>query len=311
MAYQIYKFDDVLLPVGNNTQEHAPGIIESKLIDSVGGVFDYDGDYQRYPRRVVVPITGLYTGERANEVDESSNRIVDESGNYIVTHGAEVDLRVQIEALQKKIGKRASLWRRYLSDTSVEQWKTARLARVPWAQSYRDGAIMAELSCVFETQHAGWRAETRITTQSGGCDSATQRKLTIHNGGSMRVDDAIIRIWGDSTTSQSVRFVNQDTGIDLTYTGAIGDAQAVIIDCGKGTVKFDNSDPSGEGDGAPLCGNWDYDGADRYSGLSLNSGHTARGWFPLEPGNNAITVISDNTPGSLIYICVGHYNQWP
>lgn len=286
MAYQIYQFDDVMLPVYNSEQEHTPGERESSLRNSVGGVFDYDGTFQRYPRRMTVDLRGWFVGQQAYEVDASGNYIVDHNGNNIVTHTAAVDLRVQVEALQRKIGHRASLWRRWTSDNTIMQWKTARLLRAPYPQNAEDGCTVAEMDAVFETSMAGWHGETQITA-SASVNSNTGA-LTVRNRGSMRIDDATIEMAASGSDITSVTITYPAAGIDLRYTGTITDGQTVTIDCGAGTVRNDSN-------------------VDKYSNFALGANHTARGWLPLEPGSNAIMaeVTGQGT------ISIKHYNQWP
>lgn len=284
MAWQIYKFDTAMLPVGNNDQQHDPGQVESTLLDSVGGVFDYWGSTIRRPRRLPVEVRGVFVGQRSYEVDEAGNRIVDEEDNYIVSHGADVDLRIQIAALQQLIGKRASLWRRRLDDTSIEQWKTARLVHCPWPQSYEDGAAKAEVSAVFETSMVGWRSET-LTTSSVEVNSNV-KALSVFNGGEFMVDDAIIRVLASGSNITSVTIECVETGVDLRFTGTIADGNNLYINCGPGTV-LNN-------------------GVDAYSDFALGSSHTARCWLPLQVGQNPIVVRVTGQGTVYIY----HYNQW-
>ena len=286
MAYQIYKFDDVTLPLYNSEQTHSPGERDTSLYPSVGGVYDYWSTAQKYPRIIPVTLSGWYVGLESYEVDEGGNLIVDATGNYIVSHGASIDLQIQVEALQKKIGKRSSLWRRYTSDATVLQWKTARLLRTSYELDAESaGCTVAEVSANFETRQPGWHAETQTTT-TATC-STNVIALTVRNGGSMRIDDAKIIITGTGAGFTSVIVQYPGAGIDLRYTGTVTSGQVVTIDCDAGTVRR----------GA----------TDLYSNFSLGSGHTARGWCPLAVGNNAFMV---KTMGAGT-VSVRHYNQHP
>jgi hypothetical protein len=103
----------------------------------------------------------------------------------------------------------------------------------------------------------------------------------------MRVDDAVIEIEADGDDITSVTVVNAGAGIALAYSGTISDGQTLVIDCGNATVKIGSTDA--------------------YSGFSLGSAHTARGWCPLAVGNNIFAITSDGAGTAYIK----HYNQWP
>jgi len=276
MAYQVYKFDDVWLPVGNNDVEMGPGQADSGLVDSAGGVFTLWPDYQRYPRRSPVDVSGSYVGATMFETDEAGNYIVDEAGNRIVGHSAAVDLRVKLQALQSKIGAWGTLWRRTLPGQDVEQWKTAKLLRARWQQRHTDGGALAEVSCLFETRMPGWHAEDQ-TTDTATFTASGLQQLNVDNGGELRVDDAEIVITSGSGGYTSVRVQCADTGVDWTFTGGTAATGATrTIDCDTGTIRSGSD-------------------VDMYEYFTLNSGHTARGWLPLEVGNNQLIVIQQNT----------------
>ena len=285
MAYQIYKFDDVLLPLDNSEQTHSPGDTESSLVLSVGGVYDYFGTRTRLPLIIPVDISGWFVGKKANEVDDGGTFIVDDSGNRIVTHAASVDLRVQVASLQRKIGQRASLWRRWITDNTEQQWKTVRLLRAPYPQDFEAGCVVAEMSAMFETRHYGWHDETLTT--STATMASNIKALTVRNGGSLRVDDAQIVIVGTGTSITSVKIEYPAAGIDLRYTGTIANGETLTIDNEAKTVQLD--------------------GVDAYSDFARGSAHTAQGWVPLEPGNNPFMVTATGQ-GT---VSITHYNQEP
>jgi hypothetical protein len=285
MAYQIYEFDDVQLPLYNTVQTHAPGETQQSIRPSIGGAYNYYGTGQLIPTSVMMDISGWYIGELYTEVDEDGDYTVDESGVYIVGHDSATDVRIKVEAIQSKIGVWGKLWRRWISDTTELQWKDARLINVPLPHSFEDGCQEANVTCMFETAMSSWRAETQ-SSNSVAVGSSAPAGLTVHNGGSMRVDDAIIQITASSAIT-SVTIINVDAGISLAYTGTISAGQTLTIDCGLSTVIRSTT-------------------SNQYSGFALGAAHTARGWCPLAVGNNIFTVTA-NAAGTAT---IRHYNQW-
>jgi hypothetical protein len=256
MAYQVYEFDGVPLPLYNTVQTHSPGQAPQTIRPSIGGAYNYYGTGQIVPSNSIIEISGWYVGELYYEVDEDGDFTVDESGVYIVGHGAAVDTRVQVEDIQAKIGVWGKLWRRWISDTTTLQWKDARLANVPLPHSYDDGCQEANVTCMFETAMPGWNAETE-STASVAVGSSAPASIRVHNGGSLRVDDAIIQIAATSAIT-SVTITNSAAGISLAYSGTISAGTTLNINCGAATVRLGVTSA--------------------YSGFTLGAAHTARGW---------------------------------
>ncbi len=76
------------------------------------------------------------------------------------------------------------------------------------------------------------------TTDTEAGITASPHAYTVSNGG----DEAVYPVWtftgGASTVITSTKIANAEDGAKyFTYTGSIGNADAVVIDCAEGTVK--------------------------------------------------------------------------
>ncbi len=172
-------------------------------------------------------------------------------------------LRTAIDALRAKIGVRALLVRKR-DDDSVLQSVYARLLTVDGRWLLEDGAS-AMLDMRFETAEPSWRHATG-STASGSVGGNT----SIVNDGTAPVYDAIITLTASGGALVNPTMIISAIGVSLKYTGSIADTKALVVDCGAMTVKND--------------------GANAYSGFSLESGHTARGWMPLTVATHTLAV---------------------
>ncbi len=269
MAYQIYQFNDVALPIYNPTQEHNVGVA-STLTLAMGGVADYYGSRRRTPQITQFGITGIYSGDYYTLINATGDYLVDESGNRLIAHAITADLRMQLDALRAVVGTRGTLYRKRWDDLAV-QWKTARLLQVRRATQTDDRTAKAELECTFEAPDANWRSSTpsapSVTLASGGTVT-----LSAENTGDQTVEDATLTITASGGTITSVTVACTATGVTWTWTGSLTTGASLVIDAGALTVRKS--------------------GSDSYSGFSLGSGHSARGWLPLAPGLNSLQISS-------------------
>ena len=282
MAYLITEFDGVALPEYEPEQDDSAAEVQSILIDSIGGVTDYYGATARLPRKYGIEVTGTYLGETTYLVDEGDNYIVDEAGNYIIAGDAINILRAQVQALRAKVGRRGQLVR-IRQDDDVEQWITARLLQVRHDKRQNEMARLAKMTCLFESTHTAWRAAT-ATQKSVSASDGVATGLTVSNGGDVTVYDATLTVARTSGTITGVTVTGSD--IALSWAGSLASG-ALVIDCAAQTVRAA--------------------GVNAYSGFTLNSGHTARGWLPLEQGATPLVV---TVTGGAATVTVAHYNQF-
>ena len=284
MSYQFVEFDGVDLPLFNHSQNHSPMASDATLRDSIGGAYDWVGAARKKGRKQVISLTGVYLGEVAYLTDGLGNFLVDESGNFIVAGHAKEMLKSQVADLMAKKGVRGQLWREDLA-LEERQWKTARLLQVNWQRKYDDHAVIANMSCTFETSMEFWHEEDATET-SVSAVASTPVALNITNNG-QQVDDAVITITQTSGTITAVAFLDHATGVDWTWTGTLVLGQILTIDCDRQTIRKDSSDA--------------------YSGFALGGSHSAAGWLPLASGENALGV---TVTGGDATVTVSHYDQY-
>lgn len=282
MAYLIDEFDGVALPLYNPQQQDDAAPADPALMDSVGGVFDYWGTGVRPARRQQIEISGIYLGQMAYLVDEAGNRLADEAGNRLIAGSAENRLRAQVEALRAKTGVRGSLWRTR-QDDAAREWITARLLRVTHAKRRAEMAVYATVTCLWESAHVAWRAATATSTSGSATDGALFG-LTVSNGGTVTVFDAVMTVTRTAGTITAVAVTGP--GIAWIWTGSLASG-SLSVDCGAGTVRAA--------------------GVSSYSGFSLGAGHTVQGWLPLTPGMTPLLV---TVTGGNATVTVQHYDQF-
>lgn len=285
MAYRYTEFAGVPLPVGNLEQSHDTASIESDLIDSIGSAFSYHGSGAKPARKQALQLRGVYWGVTTYLTDEAGNTIVDEAGNRIVAGNARAMLRSQVDALRAQRGQSGPLWRVRISD-NARQWLTARLLQVRHERKRADMALVAEITCLFESAMVAWRSESAATT-SGNATAGAPLGLLASNGGDVDVHDATLTVLCTSGTVTSVRVQGPEAGIDWTWTGTLATGQTLIVDCGRQTMRRGNTDV--------------------YSGWSRAAAHTAPGWLPLAVGDNPLLV---TVVGGSATATTSHYNQF-
>lgn len=284
-GYRWTTFNGVALPEYDAQRNQGTGQVDSALLDSIGGVFDYHGSNRRLPRRQTFDHRGKYVGELRYLVDESGNYQVDESGNYQIAGSAANHLRGQLLEIKAQIGVRGSLVRVRLDDESVSQTKQCRLIDVQHNQSVDDRNNLAEVTCVFESQQIGWKSTTQQSI-SKSLVAGTMQTFNAINGGGMPVHDAVLTVTRTSGTITAI--VIEGTDIDLDWSGSLGAGDVLIMDDGDKIIEEN--------------------GADAYSGFSFGANHAANGLFPLPVGmtNLEITLTGGNATVALTW-----YEQWP
>jgi hypothetical protein len=286
-VYSIYQFDGIALPVYNQEHDLGTGTVDSTLLSSVGGTYDVWAGIQRTPRSHKFTLSGLYEAAEGTVylTDHAGNNIVDHASNRLIVGTAENWLRGQVDALRARLGVAGELRRRRVDDTSVWQWKTARLLAVGQKPELQHRNVLAKMDLVFETAMSSWR-DSALDTVTGTLVAGGQVGLLLSGDGNATIEDSTISVAASGGAITSVQIAAPELGVDLRWTGTIADGRTLAIDCGAQTV---------------LNG-----GTPAYSGFSLGTGHTARGWLPLPPGLYVMVVSSDG-PGS---VTSRHYDQW-
>ena len=263
-SHQIYEFDGVALPLYDQRQDLGTGAVASSIVLSAGGAFDWAGSARRLPRSQAATISGIYAAEVDGDtlVTEAGDRIIEATDNPIVLHGGRADLRAQVAMIKARVGVRGTLRRRRFDDMTVAQWRTVRLLDVRERGEVDERGMRAALDCVFETVLPGWRAASQST-------ASLLSDALVSVAGEMPVRHAVLTVTASATIT-AVTVTSASRGINWTWTGTLAAGTSLVVDDEAQTVV--NA------------------GANAYSGLVLGSGHTARGWLDLEPGNQAVTV---------------------
>lgn len=285
MAYRWTTFNGVALPIYDAQRNQHAGPVDSGLLDSIGGAFDYHGSNRRLPRRQQFDMRGRYLGETRYLTDESGNFQVDENGNFQIAGDGANHLRGQIDELKAQIGVRGNLVRVRLDDESVSQTKLCRLLDVQHAQIVDERDTLAEIACIFETTQIAWKSSTQSSI-SKSLTNGTFQIFNARNGGGIPIYDAVLTITRTSGTITAIAI--EGSGIDIDWTGSLGASGVLIIDAGDQTVEEN--------------------GADAYSGFSFGANHTVDGFFPLEIGLNNISV---TLTGGGATVALTWYEQWP
>lgn len=280
-SYQIYQFDGVTLPLYDQTQDLSTGAVETSLIQTVGGAFDWAGSRRRLPLRAAPTISGQYAAEVDGDrlVESAGNPIIESAGVYVVAHSAHADLRAQVDALKSKVGVRGLLVRRRFDNESVTQVRTARLLEVREKGETEERGVRAALDCIFEMAGAGWRS----TAQSS---VSLINNALVESAGTLPVRNATLTVTA-STTITRIDVACDAQGVAWSWTGSLAAGTTLVVDAEALTVRAA--------------------GADAYSGFALGSGHTADGWLYLAPGPNVVMV---SVTGAASAITLAWWDMW-
>jgi len=215
MPYRVYLFANAQLPDVTPEDDLSTGEVESTLVDSVGGAFDYWAAGARLPRKHTITIRGKYKG-----ADFAT-------------------LRAQIDTLKSWLGQRSNLHRRREED-SVDQTKTARLMKVLYSRKLDDVDRVAEITAVFESNKPNWYSEISASVTVSLSASVT---VSVVTGGIMAIYDGMITIHATGTiTAIRITGTNSIGHMDFAWAGLMTSGQNLVIDSGAQTIRRDGTD---------------------------------------------------------------------
>ena len=168
-------------------------------------------------------------------------------------------LVVTLAALRALVGTRATLTRRVEAD-DTQHTCDARLSAVPYVRKVENDRYL-EITLNF-SQLSYWVGESKTESGTPGVDK------NVINSGNLPQTDCVITLTSDDAALTDPTF--EGPGSVLLWTGTIPIGQSLVIDCGARSVLLN--------------------GANAYSGLSLETLHTREQWFTLEPGNNVLLI---------------------
>lgn len=286
MPYRILRFDNVFLPDRIAHDDLSSGQVESPLVDSVGGTFDFFGSRARLPRRIEIVHQGRYLGAPLAWVTEGGALVVNEDDKAIL-FAASGSPRFQVDAIKALTGQRRRLWRQRDEDGAL-LWRNARLMHVHHIRKNEDVSRVADVELRFETDEPTWKVEPLLTPNVAvTAGLGNPAALLVDNVGSVAVLDARLRITRTSGTITQVNLANAMTGANVGWNGSIGAGGVLVIDTGLQTVRLNDGDA--------------------YGGFFLWPDHSTAGWFPLTTGPNACTF---STVGGNATVQVEYYAQW-
>lgn len=209
MSYKYTHFAGLDLPTGMTDEDVGTPTVDTSLIESIGGSFDYYGSLQRYPRKHVIPYKGMYSG----------------SLSYVDS---------KIAALYTLLGGYGQLTRNRIYN-NTNHTKYARLVSIKQPRGIElAGVPAAELELVFESAEKAWRGATQTNT---GSLSAGTTARSLDNNGNFVADDVIVTVIPSGTLT-ALRIYTAG-GADWSYTANVTAGQILVIDCGRKLVRVD------------------------------------------------------------------------
>ena len=193
-------------------------------------------------------------------------------------------MRAKLAALKSLVGRRSRLWR---TDGVAHQWRLARCLRL---DSDLEAGLPAhsEIRLSFELDAGPWNGTGRSATITLDTSPKSQ---AVTNGGNVIQRDVVLTVTAVGSPITALWIHNFAVGHEsaIHYWGAIAAGQALVLDCGAGTVRNH--------------------GVDDYARLMLLAGHTMREWLRLAPGSNTIRVT--RTGGGAASTCIlAYHDAW-
>lgn len=264
MSYRLTQFGSVALPTARIAGTFGTGPTTDGVLQVVGGMFDAHGTGTANLR---LPYDQTYSA-------------------WLV--GTEAATQNDLAALKALRGTRNILYR--LDESSTQQtwcWARVMQVRTPW-QIQRKTLQPVDVTFQIQTPWYGAVYGTGWSFDSGEyfddglffeedatfVTDATPYSLVLVNGGNATTRLVSVRVTAAYNALGSLRM--QVGNCDWTWTGSVAAGDTLEIN-GR-TMTITN------------------DGADAYSGLTLNAAHTTGWWLELPPGNNTVTVTTDIAP---------------
>lgn len=272
MSYKLTKFGTTELPAYNAVSDVSTGGVQSLLTRVIGGWFDGRGETRA-----------------AQEPGALTKRFL--------IHYDPDQIDDTFRALRGLHGKRDRLYREWRD--GIIEWCWARCVRIPGTRQPRHN--LAEATIEFErispvwhtAYHGAWFFDDGNYFDSGlnfdssdltGSLSIGSNNVTCPNDGNADSRHPIITITGGSGADiTQIRMECYDlddpdftVNQRVTWVGAFGDTDILIIDCGKQSVTFN--------------------GSPDYDNLTINM---KPGWLKISPGGvNMNIIVTGVTPGS-------------
>lgn len=172
-------------------------------------------------------------------------------------------LRGQLDGLTALQGTRMAITRKRIDD-SAEHWCWGTLMNVP-APRGPQNVLNLPVSLEMNIESPWYGTQHNTPTALDG----SPKTVTAANGGNAVNKIAIVTL-----TAGNAAFTALKVGVagvsEWTYTGSVTAAQALVVDCGKGTVKKN--------------------GVAAYADFALTANHIIREFLLLPAGNTSVVV---------------------
>jgi len=233
------------------------------------------------PAEVSLPGRAPFDGWDADTAVSVGNTV---SVRCVASAASWTALDTTLDSLRALIGVRGSLVMT-MEDASTRS-RLARCESVDIART-KDYNMWQPIDLSFRLYGEHWQGASNSDVVTL---STTTTEPTINNGGNRDTSIVAITVTPAGTTMTQCDIYNLTTGYGthMRYTGNVSAGDSLVIDVGAATVYND--------------------GAEAYSGFSLESGHVKDNWLILAPGNNSIRiVIAGGTGGSATF---DFYDAW-
>jgi len=264
MAYWITKFDTTTLPARAEDQNIGPGPIRSSLVRLPGGgVYDTRGD---------------------DDATEAGQRI---SVSGIIAEADTATLKATYDDLRALKGDYAKLYR--TPDGGTEEWMYARCMGVP-TRRIVENKLWLSVTLDFELHESYWHgtAGDTVATLTGAVGTHE-----VTNAGNARVKDIILTVEAVGTAITQIDVENLESGYEshIRYSGTIGAAGTLVLDCGAKSVKLD--------------GTADFDNFD-----IITADHKRTEWLVFLPDGDSSILITRAGGGTASKITFDFDNAW-
>jgi len=247
----------------------------------------------------VAPIIGNGAYDTYGTADAPERALVVSTAFEIVETSATA-VQTKRDALRALVGKRDRLWARFPDASLRFAW--ARLARLRMERNY-EHVHYQPVAMDFEIVTPGWRGGLAWSLDDGELldtgllldhrggtwtPAASADSTIVTTDGNRMVRDALFVVVAGSDSISQIRV--QVGSCDWTWKSTVPAGKALLINSGTKSVTLD--------------------GADAYTYMTLNAGHTVADWLQLQPGNNTVTLsYTGNASGSGL-IAFSYLDNW-
>lgn len=191
------------------------------------------------------------------------------------------DVENSVDEILAMVGQRAQLWRIRASDSSL-QWKYAKLLSGRW-QRDKEQSQHAVVDLKFDAK-GNWRESGYSSANRTGTGSVTVGST---DGDAWCFFGNVMRYTASSTGTHTLRVQNTPRVIDWQWSGTMTSGHVLVVDSDTWTVTNN--------------------GADAYSGFTINAGHGCQRLMVWAPTTHTVTFTLSAGSGSVVF---EWYDQW-